>query len=151
MTEDVANGTSAFGMWAGCFGSDDDASLRIDYSCDQGKTWVALGNQIVTKGSLQHIVIAADIQGQVRFRIQQTTGSRVNIDDITIYGRKSFKKGDVNGDGEVNIADVNVLINIILNDGQGVDEQTMQRADVNEDNEVTLADINSLIDIILES
>ena len=61
----------------------------------------------------------------------------------------SWLKGDVNGDGEVNIADVNALINIIL--GSTADAETMMRADVNEDGEVNIADVNALINIILGS
>ena len=60
---------------------------------------------------------------------------------------QGFAKGDVNGDSEVNIADVNALIDIIL--GGNADDDTKKRADVNEDNEVNIADINALIDIIL--
>ncbi len=55
--------------------------------------------------------------------------------------------GDVNGDGEVNIADINALIDIIL---CGVDNSE-GRADVNRDGEVNIADINAVIDIILNS
>lgn len=51
--------------------------------------------------------------------------------------------GDVNNDGEVNIADVNTVINVIL----GGDSS--QNADVNNDGEVNVADINAVIDIIL--
>ena len=56
--------------------------------------------------------------------------------------------GDVNADGEVNIADVNTIIDIIL--GVKYDEYTMERADVNSDGEVNIADVNALIDIILK-
>jgi hypothetical protein len=56
-------------------------------------------------------------------------------------------KGDVNGDGEVNIADINALINIIM--GGSADDDTLKRADVNEDDEINIADINALIDLIL--
>ena len=59
----------------------------------------------------------------------------------------SWLKGDVNGDGEVNIADINALINIIL--GNVADAETMLRADVNEDGEINVGDINALVDIIL--
>ena len=52
-------------------------------------------------------------------------------------------KGDVNGDGEVNIADVNALINIILSGGSS------ENADVNGDGEVNIADVNAVINIIL--
>ena len=59
-----------------------------------------------------------------------------------------YEKGDVNGDGEVNIADVNCLIKVIL--GQ-VDADIYEgRADVNEDDEVNIADVNAVIAIILK-
>ena len=58
-----------------------------------------------------------------------------------------FEIGDVNGDGEVNIADINTLIDIIL--GGGADVDMLKRADVNGDSEVNVADINSLINIII--
>jgi formylglycine-generating enzyme required for sulfatase activity len=51
--------------------------------------------------------------------------------------------GDVNNDGEVNIADVNAVIDVILGSGSA------QSADVNNDGEVNIADINAVIDIIL--
>jgi hypothetical protein len=57
--------------------------------------------------------------------------------------------GDVNGDGEVNIADINTLIDIILNGGVGFDSDTMARADVNMDGEINVADINAVIAIVL--
>lgn len=56
-------------------------------------------------------------------------------------------KGDVNLDGEVNIADVNIIVRIIL--GSVYDEGTMTRADVNGDDEINIADINLIIRIIL--
>lgn len=55
--------------------------------------------------------------------------------------------GDVNHDGEVNIADINAIIDIIL--GGDADDKTRERADVNGDGEVNIADINAVIDIIL--
>ena len=50
--------------------------------------------------------------------------------------------GDVNGDGEVNISDVNAVIDLILNDGEG-------NGDVNGDGEINISDVNAVIDIIL--
>ena len=54
-------------------------------------------------------------------------------------------RGDVNGDGEVNIADVNALINIILT-GTGTANPS---SDVNGDGETNIADVNALIELIL--
>ena len=51
--------------------------------------------------------------------------------------------GDVNLDGEVNIADVNAVIAVILMDATSPD------ADVNGDGEVNIADVNAVIDLIL--
>ncbi|MBQ6080532.1 MAG: leucine-rich repeat protein [Muribaculaceae bacterium] len=61
----------------------------------------------------------------------------------------SWIKGDVNGDGEVNIADINAVVNIIL--GHVYDDATMLRADVNEDGEINVADVNAVLSIIMGS
>jgi hypothetical protein len=58
-------------------------------------------------------------------------------------------KGDVNGDGEINIADINAIINIILS--SNCEEDIENRADVNGDGEINIADVNAIIDIILSS
>ena len=53
--------------------------------------------------------------------------------------------GDVNADGEVNIADVNCII-VVIQGGADIYEG---RADVNGDGEVNIADVNAIINIIL--
>ena len=60
-----------------------------------------------------------------------------------VYKEKAAITGDVNGDGEVNIADVNAIIDMILS-GNSDDA-----GDVNGDGEVNIADVNAVIDIIL--
>lgn len=52
-------------------------------------------------------------------------------------------KGDVNGDGEVGIADINYLIDMILSGNTDV------VGDVNEDGEVTIGDVSAVLDIML--
>ena len=69
------------------------------------------------------------------------------LDEYVFIEKDTEIIGDVNGDGEVNIADINTLIDIIL--GGQVDDATMKRADVNKDKEVNIADVNSVLDIIL--
>lgn len=56
-------------------------------------------------------------------------------------------RGDVDGDGEVGISDINCVIDILL--GASVDEIIMGRADVDGDGEVGVSDVNAVIDIIL--
>lgn len=57
----------------------------------------------------------------------------------------SVVKGDVNNDSEVNIADVNALIDMILSGNVEL------VGDVDEDGEVGISDVNAVIDIILNS
>ena len=52
--------------------------------------------------------------------------------------------GDVNNDGEVNIADVNTVIDYILGD------KSRQSIDVNNDGEINIADVNAIIGVILK-
>ena len=54
--------------------------------------------------------------------------------------------GDVNNDGEVTIADVTSLVNIVLSEEASDNVMT----DVNEDNEVSVADITSLVSLVLD-
>lgn len=69
--------------------------------------------------------------------------SLANVSTHTIYFPAVPIPGDVNNDGEVSIADINAVIDMILKGEQDL------RGDVNEDGEVTIADINAVIDVIL--
>ena len=53
--------------------------------------------------------------------------------------------GDVNGDGEVGIADVTLLVNALLTDSKDL------RYDVNHDGEVSIADVTALVNLLLDS
>ena len=52
-------------------------------------------------------------------------------------------EGDVNADGDVNIADINVVTDAILSNLHD------SKCDVNEDGDINIADLNYLIDLIL--
>ena len=56
-------------------------------------------------------------------------------------------KGDVNGDGQVTIADVTTLIDMLL--GAGNTGGYYTPGDVNMDSHVTIADVTALIDMLL--
>ena len=53
----------------------------------------------------------------------------------------------MNGDREVNIADVNAVIDIIL--GRSANPDVLARADVDKNGEINIADANAIISIIL--
>lgn len=64
--------------------------------------------------------------------------------NYTIAGGTGFKRGDVDGDGDVTINDVTALIDILLT-GAAAPEA----ADVDTDSEVTINDVTALIDMLL--
>ena len=55
---------------------------------------------------------------------------------------------DVNGDGEINIADANSVIDIVVMGGNNGHSRA-PAADVNDDGEINIADVNAIINIIL--
>ncbi len=55
--------------------------------------------------------------------------------------------GDINADGDINVADVNVLIGVVLGDDYA--DEVIARSDVNGDGEINIADVTYLIDLVL--
>ena len=96
-----------------------------------------------TAGDHQTVDVT-DVKKTSFFEVTTQT-NKYQVKDVTDVYLPYLDKttGDVNKDGEVNVADVNALINMILSgnlDAVG---------DVNDDGEVGISDINSLINIIL--
>ena len=60
-----------------------------------------------------------------------------------------WPRGDVNRDGEISIADVNSVLNVVLS-GQG-HAQSRAPQDVNGDGEINIADVNAVIDLIMSN
>lgn len=82
-----------------------------------------------------------------------TTISYAHIDGGTdnpgyFTEKPDFLLGDVNSDGQISIADVTALVNIILGkDTEGVYNHAA--ADVNQDTTISIADVTALVNIIL--
>ena len=69
------------------------------------------------------------------------------VDDVElIYLKDDVKKGDVNGDDQVDISDVVELVNIILGSAEDADNSS---ADVNGDTNIDISDVVELVNIIL--
>ncbi len=69
-------------------------------------------------------------------------GMELVYDSMPLDGQEPIT-GDVNADGEVNVADINIIIDLILANA------SLPAADVNNDGEITLADVNALIQLII--
>ena len=60
-------------------------------------------------------------------------------------GIASASKGDLNGDGIVDVSDVNLMIDMVL----GKSDLNYNTADLNADSTIDVSDVNALIDIVL--
>ena len=134
-----------------------EANVRLSYSVDNGENWIALPEGVLVaqpkNRTTTSLILPYDKPIMLRFN--QTSGSdkaNIFLDDVKLYYSETWPdpvvKGDVNGDGEVNIVDVNAIIDVILT-GDAADKGF--NADVNDDGEVNIADISAIIEIILSS
>ena len=133
---DIPNSVTAIGDWAfsGCTGLTDVYCYIADLSrVSSGNRPFDLNNGAYSGRTLHVLQGTADAY-QVDANWYPYFGQIV--EDIFL--------GDVNRDLEINIADVNAVINMILGGNTGT-----PAADVNGDGEINIADINAVIDIIL--
>lgn len=81
--------------------------------------------------------------------VYAVSGDLLTNEVFTVVMHKEEKSipGDVNGNGEVNVTDINATVKIILNQEQ--DEDYKRRADVNGDNTIDIKDVNAIVQIIL--
>lgn len=100
------------------------------------------------KGALMTLSITAanNFNGEASVELRNTIcaeaiGTRHTLQDEICFVNHS--RGDVNRDGEVSVADINDIIDLILTN------KSRTEADVNQDGEISVADINVVIDIIL--
>ena len=79
--------------------------------------------------------------------IGTSCGSNTVLDEPQIlYSSPKFLKGDVNNDGQVNIADVTELIDYLT-----IVKGSDKRYDVNDDGQVSIEDVTYLIDMLLNN
>ena len=90
------------------------------------------------------------------FRAYLTTKGVMDITGFSVNGVKAGDfvvkpvKGDVNGDGQITIADVTALVNIVLGkDSTEPHQYNHNLADINGDGEITIADVTALVNKIL--
>lgn len=102
-------------------------------------------NIIFNQGDGSHQTVDITGLNKDTFFEISSTSNKYSVKDIT--ADYSLKTGDVNGDGDVDIADVNAAINVILK--LESDATIASRADVNGDGDVDIADVNAIINIIL--
>ena len=110
-------------------------------------------NRLITGITDKHYTVK-DLEAEGTFFYQVralytdgTMSAWSNTKSVTLFANgHAFEAGDVNHDGNVNIADVTALIDMLLG---GNDDACTICADVNSDESVNIADVTALIDMLL--
>ena len=84
MAEDYTGGASKLTFYAANWSSSEaNPTLQVYYSTDAGSSWVQVGT-CSPSTNWQQYSFDLNVTGNVRFKIEQTAGARLNIDDIAI-------------------------------------------------------------------
>ena len=78
---------------------------------------------------------------------QQVRGKGTSSYTIIFPNEPEYQKGDVNGDGKVDIADVNAVINVML--GKAAASSYKGNPNVNGQGDIDIADVNAVINLML--
>ncbi len=115
-----------------------------------GSQEVTVGNDYITQKSNNnhsYKFTGSGLDYTFTFNLNTLTFNIKEYEEPPIPDPFTLRKGDVNADGEINLADINASIDIVL--GGDTDPDTFSRADCNYDKEVNIADINVIINYIL--
>lgn len=138
--------------------SGDAAKITLQYTLD-GKTWKDVTTSLGAKyfsvpgGSTftTYWNVSFTNTQAVQFRVTMTAGSKTApclIDNFTIFYSGTpgggGVRGDLNGDGKADVADVNIMIDMVLGK-----QAPVNAADLNNNGVVDVSDVNLLIDIVL--
>ena len=124
-----------------------ECSVGDDGTVTASSSAVANESNSATSGSF--VLSATDLDASKVYKVEAGT-YRSYISEIGFQTPlpKPVLMGDVNHDGNITIADVTALVNIIL--GKDTDKDLdLKATDMNHDGQITIADVTALVNIIL--
>ena len=130
------------------------ADNKLSKYSESGDTWPQYGRTALTDETSPATVLNmeayGDITGKAGYLGKPVTEMVINKDGTASFWymkeEHNYAIGDVNHDGDVNIADVTALIDMLLSNGNAT---CTLCADVNGDSEINIADVTALIDKLL--
>lgn len=101
MNYDLPNGASKVTLSYGAYYTDASSTWNLQYSIDQGKTWIVVGKNIKDAGPVaKTATFLVDIKGPVRFRICKLglgtsngvdiLNGRLSIEDVAIFQELNY-------------------------------------------------------------
>ena len=129
--------------------------ISFTYSIDEKQSWHEVSPENVAVGAYSTATVRFRVHGisqPAYYRFSQTGGSSTNsiyIDDLTFSYLLTEQPlvGDVNGDGRVDVVDINLIVNAML--GIEDDSEVLSHADVTGDGQIDVTDINAVINAML--
>lgn len=107
-------------------------------------------NPWLTAADVRGVLNRSSLRDEIMDNSQQWGSGKLDVwtalNDVI---ENTMTSGDVNLDGEVNIADVMSIIGIIINDPSRYSVSRLVRADVDRNIEINIADVNRVIKLIL--
>ena len=130
------------------------ADNKLSKYSESGDTWPQYGRTALTDETSPATVLNMDqmgnITGKAGYLGKPVTEMVINKDGTASFWymkeEHNYAIGDVNHDGDVNIADVTALIDMLLGNGNAT---CTLCADVNGNSEINIADVTALIDKLL--
>lgn len=81
MTNDKANGIGTVRFYANRWtAKDGDATVELLYSTNQGQSWTSAGTVEINSDDYKPYTFTVNCSGNVRIKLQQTAGARMNVD-----------------------------------------------------------------------
>lgn len=131
-----------------------DGAIRVISYSNKIKPFSGNSGAIVTF----NVAADADFTGPAAIALRNTlftttAGMEIPLGDetCTVTVPAVGKKGDVNGDGNVNISDVTALIDYLLNGNGNASGIQLDNADVDSDGNINISDVTALIDRLLQT
>ena len=84
MLEDKQDGAGKISFLAAPYGTDGQANATLSYSTDGGTHWTKVQDYVITSSALTECSAQINVSAPIRFKIEQTAGKRLNIDDVKI-------------------------------------------------------------------
>lgn len=66
------------------FVNDTGGKLQVEYSIDNGSTWIKAGDEIVCENQFEETYLYIGVPDDIRFRFRHISGNRINMDDVYI-------------------------------------------------------------------